>query len=243
MSLKHRPAMFLDVRSTYREPLTRTSPSGYHVALSTLSLLAGMAVLIALSAQITEQILASVFVPEHYFSYFTIQTSLINIGVLVLSGIQGFQTPHDSARWTAIRAHIVAYAVITAVVYNVLLRDIPAAPDSAGLPQWPNEITHVWIPAYLLVDWLVNPHRTRLTWKASAVGVLFPLAWVTGSLLRGYLTDWYPYAFMNPTGELGVPGVLAHLGVIALLIIFSLVATGLINKIHRNLRSDEPLLR
>jgi hypothetical protein len=243
MNLKHRPAMFWDVRDTYREPLTRTSPSGYRVALSTLSLLAGVAVLIALSAQITEQILASVFVPEHYFSYFSIQTSLINIGVLILSGMQGFQSPRDSTRWTAIRAHIVAYAVITGVVYNVLLRAIPPAPDSAGLPQWPNEIIHVWIPAYLLVDWLVNPHRTRLTLKASAVGVLFPLAWVTGSLLRGYLTDWYPYAFMNPTGELGVPGVLAHLGVIALLIIFSLVATGLINKIHRNLRSDEPLLR
>lgn len=242
MDLLHFTARFLGVRSTYQEPSARTSPSGARVALSTLSILAGVAVVIGLSAQITQHIVADAFIPERYFSYFTIQTSLINIAVLILAGIHGFQSPRDSRNWSAIRAHIVAYGVITGIVYNVLLRDIPVAAGSPVLPQWPNEITHVWIPLYLMLDWLLNPHRSRLTWKASAVGVLFPLAWLTGSLLRGYLTGWYPYSFMNPTGELGIPGQLAHLGIIALLIVFSLIATGLVNKIHRSLMPVRTLL-
>lgn len=220
----------------------RTAPSGYRVALSTLSLVAGVAVLVALSAQITQQVLASAFVPEHYFSYFTIMSSLINIAVLLLTGIHGFRSAEDSTTWTAIRAHIVSYAVITGVVYNVLLRDIPVAAGAPIFPQWPNEVTHVWIPLYLVLDWVLNPHRSRLTWKLTVLGVLFPLAWLTGSLLRGYLTGWYPYNFLNPAGEFGSTGMLAHVGVISLLIILSLIAAGLVNRIHQNLLPKRALL-
>lgn len=240
--MKQFPASFFCVRSTYREPLTRTAPSGYRVTLATLSLLAGAAVLVALSAQITQQVLASAFVPEHYFSYFTILSSLINIGVLILSGIHGLKSAEDSKAWTAIRAHIASYAIITAVVYNVLLRDIPVAAGSPVFPQWPNEITHVWIPLYLVLEWILNPHRSKLTWKLTALGLLFPLAWLTGSLLRGYLTGWYPYYFMDPAGELGVMGLLAHMGVIAVLIILSLGAAALVNKIHQTLLPRRALL-
>lgn len=220
----------------------RTAPSATRIVFSALSVLAGVAVLIALTSQITQQVLASAFVPEEYFSYFTIITSLINIVVLVLTGLHGFRTATDAKGWTAIRAHIVAYAVITGVVYNVLLRNIPVAEGSPVFPQWPNEITHVWIPLYLVLDWLINPHRSRLSWKLSSLGVVLPLAWLAGSLLRGYLTGWYPYGFMNPTGELGVFGVVSHLGLIALMIIFSLSATALINQIHQNLRPKPVLL-
>jgi len=230
------------VRRTYREPLTRTTPSFFRVALSLLSLLAAVTILVALSAQITEQVLIDAFTPEHYFSYFTIQTSLINIGVLALTGIHGLQSARDSVRWTAVRAHIVSYAVITGIVYNVLLRDIPVEPGSPVLDQWPNEITHVWIPLYLLVDWLVNPHRSEIRWKAYALGLVFPLAWLVFSMVRGFLTDWYPYYFMNPDYEFGLPGLLAHLGVIALMIIFSLTATGLINRIHSTLKPRRELM-
>lgn len=229
------------MRSTYRELLTRTTPSILRVALSWMSLLAGAVVVIALSAQITEQVLAGSFRPERYFSYFTIQTSLINIGVLLLTGLHGLRSARDSQRWTAIRAHIVSYAVITGAVYNLLLRDIPVEPGMPVLEQWPNEITHVWIPLYLVLEWIINPDRAHLTWKALSTGVIFPLAWLGFSLTRGQLTGWYPYDFMDPTGPLGIPGQLAYLGVIGLIIILMLVATGLLNRIHQNFLPSKTL--
>jgi len=233
--VKHLLAIFLCVRSTYREPLTRTTPSVLRVALSWFSLLAGVSVLVALSGQITEQVLVGSFRPERYFSYFTIQTSLINIAVLLLTGLHGLRSARDYRHWTAIRAHIVSYAVITGVVYNLLLRNIPAEPGMPVLQQWPNDITHVWIPLYLVLDWLVNPERSYLSWKALSAGIIFPVFWLGFALVRGQLTGWYPYSFINPAGELGVPGQLAHVGVMGLIIILTLVATGLINRIHHSL--------
>lgn len=231
------------MRSTYREPLTRTTPSVFRITLSWISLLAGVLVLIALSAQITEQVLAGSFRPERYFSYFTIQTSLINIGVLLMTGLHGLRSARDSHNWTTIRAHIVSYAVITGAVYNLLLRDIPVEPGSPVLQQWPNEVTHVWIPLYLVLEWLINPARAHLSWKALSAGMVFPLLWLGFSLTRGQLTGWYPYEFMDPAGPLGVPGQVAHLGVIGLIIILMLVATGLLNRIHQNLAPSKTLSR
>jgi hypothetical protein len=192
-------------------------------------------VVIALTVQIAEQVATNRFVPENYFAYFTIQTSIINIVVLLMTGLHGFGTTKDSRNWTAVRAHILAYAVITASVYNLLLRDVVVDPTAPPLLQWPNEITHVWIPLYLVLDWILNPHRSQLSPKALALGVLLPLLWVLFTLGRAELTGWYPYEFMNPRSEMGMIGQATHLGVIGLLIILTLIGTGMVNRIHDKL--------
>jgi hypothetical protein len=139
------------------------APSGYRVFLALLNFLAATAAIAALTVQITDQVLNDAFVPERYFSYFTIQTSLANIVVLVLGGSVGLQSARDSRGIAALRANFVAYAIITGAVYNVLLRDSPGAEGAYLSPiQWPNEITHVWIPLYFALDWIVNPHRLKL---------------------------------------------------------------------------------
>jgi hypothetical protein len=233
--VKQVPASLLLVRSTYAEPLARTKPSVYRVVFSLLSLLAAVTVVVALTVQIAEQVATNRFVPESYFAYFTIQSSIINVVVLLASGLHGFSTTKDSTNWTAVRAHIVAYAVITASVYNLLLRDVVVDSSAPPLLQWPNEITHVWIPLYLVLDWILNPNRSHLPAKALSLGVLFPLLWVLFTLGRGEITGWYPYQFMNPDSEMGVIGQVTHLGVIGLLIILTLIGTGMVNRIHDKL--------
>ena len=107
-----------------------------------LSLVAGLSVLASIVWQVTDQVAAGRFQPTEYFAYFTIQTALINIVVLVVGGLLAFRTPIDPPLYSAIRASVFAYAVVTGVVYNLLLRGIPND-DGYVAPPWPNENLHV----------------------------------------------------------------------------------------------------
>jgi hypothetical protein len=200
-----------------------------------MSLLGAVAIVVALTVQIAEQIETNSFVPENYFAYFSIQTSIINMIALLISGLSGFSTTRDSRNWSALRAHLVAYAVITAAVYNVLLRERVADLAEVSLVQWPNEVTHVWIPVYLVLDWILNPHRSKLSATSLSVGLALPLIWVAGTLVRGEITGWYPYYFMDPSSDAGLVVQSAYIGVIGLVIIVTLAAAGLVNRIHDSL--------
>lgn len=218
------------------------APSLYRVVLALLNFVAAIVIVAALAVQITDQVLNGAFVPERYFSYFTIQTSLANIVVLVLTGIVSLQSVRDTRAVAALRANFVAYAIITGAVYNALLRDLPSAEGAYVSPiQWPNEITHVWIPLYFALDWILNPHRHKLPGWTMVAGLAYPLAWFTFTLTRGELTGWYPYAFLNPTGAAGWTGVWTYAAGIALIIVALVSATALVNLIHHNLHPANKL--
>ncbi len=221
--------------------VTATSPLGEKAAaarLATLrhiagiiSIVAGLIVLVALITQITDQISVGRFEPTEYFAFFTIQTAMINIVVMIAGGIMAFRLERDTRLYTAIRASIFSYAIVTGVVYNLLLRDIPNDDGYVG-PVWPNESLHVWIPIYIALDWLLTPGRVRIAWSALWLAVSYPLAWVGVTMLRGAATGWYPYPFLEPDGPNGVVGVVAYVVAIAAFIIVLAALAVVINRVH-----------
>jgi len=184
-----------------------------------LRLAAAIAALGAIVVQIADQISHGAFVPEFYFSYFTVQSSLISIVVLAVGAVLALRWKLDPELFTAIRMSAVAYAAVTCVVYNVLLRDLPDD-GYVGL-AWPGEVLHVWIPVFLIVEWVVAPGRAVLGWERIWTAVGFPLAWLGFTLVRGVLTRWYPYPFLAPDGPDGPVGVLAYVVAISAFIIGS----------------------
>ncbi|WP_130283107.1 Pr6Pr family membrane protein [Microcella alkaliphila] len=183
-----------------------------------LSLAASATVFAALVTQITDQISVGRFEPTEYFAFFTIQTAMINIVVLAVGGVLALRAERDTRLYTAIRASVFSYAVVTGVVYNLLLRDVPNDDGYVG-PWWPNEALHVWVPIYIAVDWMLATGRPRIAWSTMWLAVSYPLIWVGVTMLRGAADGWYPYPFLEPFGPNGVPGVAAHVVAIAALII------------------------
>lgn len=164
---------------------------------------AGVLLLVALAFQIIEKIVNDDMVAVEYFSYFTIEASIIGIVVLLVGGVLALRHPADSVAYTAVRLSVVVYAIVTAGVYNLLLRGIPD--EGFVVTAWPGEIMHVWIPLVFLIDWLVSPGRPALRWTALRIVIAYPLAWLAFTLVRGALTGWYPYPFLEPeTGWLSV---------------------------------------
>ena len=163
---------------------------------------AGLLVLAAMITQIADQAIYDTFVPAEYFSYFTIQSSMMNIVVLITGGVLALRYRRDTVLYTGVRSAITVFAVVTAVVYNVLLRGIP--PEGYVGVQWPTEVHHVWIPIYIVIDWLFATGRARIGYRWLWVAVGYPIAWCAFTLIRGAATGWYPYPFINPaTGGWG----------------------------------------
>ena len=221
--------------------MTLPSPLGEKAASARLSTLrhiagilsigAGVFVLAALITQITDQVSVGRFEPTEYFAFFTIQTAMINIVVMIAGGIMALRIDRDTQLYTAIRASIFSYALVTAAVYNLLLRDVPNDDGYIG-PVWPNELLHVWIPIYIALDWLLAPGRVRVAWTTLWLAVSFPIVWVAVTMLRGAVTGWYPYPFLEPEGPNGVIGVVMYvLGISVFIITIAAVAV-IINHIH-----------
>jgi hypothetical protein len=167
--------------------------------VAALRLIAGLALLATIVIQITDRVVNNAFDPWEYFSYFTIDSSLINIVVFLVGGVMALRLASDSELYTRVRMATLTYAVVTAGVYNLLLRNIPYSGDFVGLP-WPNEIIHVWVPLFIVLDWLFSPGRPALEWNSLRLVVIFPVAWLIYTLMRGAASggEIYPYPFLDP---------------------------------------------
>ena len=77
---------------------------------------------------------------------------------------------------------------------------------------------------------LVGP-RPRITWSAVAWAFVWPVAWIVYTFVRGAVTGWYPYPFMN-AAELGYPRAV---GVTSLVVVLALVLAVALKYLDRRL--------
>jgi len=162
----------------------------------------------------------------HFFSFFTIEANVISAVVLVIGAyFLLFRKGPDPSWYNLVRASAATYMIVTGIVYNLLLRGIDL-PQGSTL-GWSNEVLHVIACLWMLIDWLLAPGRspiaTRELWKV----LVFPIAWVVYTLIRGPLAVdtvygnpfWYPYPFLNPnTSANGYLSVTFYVVLIALVI-------------------------
>jgi hypothetical protein len=192
----------------------------------------GLLVLAALVTQIVSELAHDSFVPGEYFSYFTIESSMMNVVVLLVGGVLALGPRLDSELFTSVRVAILSYAVITGLVYNVLLRNLPGD-GGYDPPRWCNEVMHVWVPIFILLDWILlgviqAPGRVPVPWKRLWLVVSYPLAWLAFTMIRGALTGWYPYPFLDPAGPGGIPSLLVYVvGIAAFIVAIASAAIGL----------------
>jgi len=199
-------------------------------AFGYLRLFTAAAIIFAVAWQIIDRLVHNVFRPGEYFAFFTILTSLFTAAVLIGAGLALMRSGEDSPGWMKLRVSLTTAYVIVAVVYNILLRnDNTVAPaDALAHYQWPtppNEIVHVWAPALVLADFVLARFGERLKLRAAWSVLIYPLAWLVATIIRGIATGWWPYWFLDPTGAGGVGGMLTYAGLIT--VFFTLVGFGL----------------
>lgn len=187
-----------------------------------------LAMLASVVWQIASRVANDVFRPWEYFSYFTIQTSLIAIVTLAVSGWFAWNGRSETRVLNIVRLSTVTFTVVVTLVYNMLLRGLPdaAADGDYVWPILPNEILHVWAAIFMLIDWMLSSRRINLRIRAIFWTLLFPLAWLVYSIIRGLATDWWPYWFINPNEPAGIMGMLTY--IVGIMLFLLIVAIGLL---------------
>jgi hypothetical protein len=149
-------------------------------------------VLVAIAFQAWTLIEAGFFRPLRYFAFFTILSNLFAAVVFLALAVRHGRT--ESRTFDLLRGAAVVYLVVTFIVVVPLLS---SAELQVGVP-WVDFVVHKLFPVVVVLDWLIDPPTTRLKIRDGLLWLVFPLAWVALTLIRGAVDHWYPYPFLDP---------------------------------------------
>lgn len=143
----------------------------------------------------------------NFFSYFTIESNMLAIVVLIVGGLVNPQ----SRNWAYLRGAATLFMIITGIVYAALLANAEVGLTTA----WVDDTLHRVIPLVMLADWIFFSPWTRGSLVAALGWLTGPLAYFAYSLLRGPIAHWYPYPFLDPRHEGGYGRVTLYAVVLA----------------------------
>lgn len=134
------------------------------------------------------------FNPINFFSFFTIQTNSLVFITLLISGIA--VAAGKNKKLDVLRSATTVYALIVGIGFSLLLSGLEGIRLTAV--PWDNTVLHYIIPVAMLGDFLINRPTRHIPFKKGLMWLLFPIVYVAYSLIRGAITGWYPYPFLNP---------------------------------------------
>ena len=211
-------------------------PRSLQTTVGVVRIATAASLIFAMVWQISDRMAHNVFRPGEYFAYFTIDSSMVAAVALAVAGVWALQGKAETAVMNRVRLSVSTYAIVVGVVYNALLRGLPGSPEDGNYvwPQAPNEILHVWALVFIFLDFALttvsNPPKFKQIWWV----LLFPLAWVLFTIVRGSITGWWPYWFLDPTDKGGLPQMIGYIfGIMAFMLVSAIAATAATKLIRR----------
>ncbi|MEV7550157.1 Pr6Pr family membrane protein [Amycolatopsis sp. NPDC089917] len=164
-------------------------------------------------------------------AFFTIDSNvLVGVGSLLLAlGVAGRSTLFGVLRLTGLVG-----IIVTGVVFQVALADLY---ELHGWAQFADTMLHKVSPLMCVAGWLLFGPRGQLSWRVMWWSLVYPLAWLAVTLVRGAIIGFYPYPFVDP-GINGYGGVAFNCVLIGLLFIGLAAAAVGFDRTFR--RRDEP---
>lgn len=139
----------------------------------------------------------------NYFSFFTIQSNIIAVIVLLIGASGASFVIRPTFAWNLARGGAAIYMTLTFIVYGLLL----TGEDLQVAEPWVNNVVHRIVPIVMIIDFLIRPLYHKITFRQSLVWAIFPIAWLVYTIIRGIAIGWYPYPFLDPDKAGGWPGV------------------------------------
>ena len=164
------------------------------------------------------------FATLRFFSYFTI---LSNVLVLLAAGSVAVGWRSRLAGFSSrarVRAGVALYIGMTGLVYFVILRHLW---QPQGAQWWADTGLHYAVPLLYLGWWLSGSRHGELRWRDLPRWLLFPLAFLLWSFLRGAWVHEYPYPCID-VDALGLGTVLRNAaGILLLFVAFGALLIGI----------------
>lgn len=124
-------------------------------------------------------------------SFFTIQSNII---VTVVAVTLFIRPSRDGPLWRIARLASLVCITVTGIVYVSLLRGLY---ELTPADRVADTGLHYVTPVLVIVGWVLFGPRPRIGVRTIALTLLFPVLWLGYTLVRGALTDEYPYPFLD----------------------------------------------
>jgi hypothetical protein len=126
------------------------------------------------------------------FAFFTIESNVI-VGVTCL--LLAIDPARSSTVFAVFRLIGVVAITVTFLVFHVALSRLL---DLDTWPQVANQLQHTVVPILAVAGWVMFGPRGLTSARVVRLSVLFPLAYMVFTAVRGPLaSDWYPYPFAD----------------------------------------------
>jgi hypothetical protein len=149
--------------------------------------------------------------------FFTIQSNII---VCVTTLLLAISVTRGSTIFRVFRLDGLVCITVTFVVFQLALRHLQ---DLTGTAAVADALLHTVSPIMCVVGWLLFGPRCLTSLRVTLLSMLYPIAWMVFTLVRGPIVDYYPYPFIDPRDN-GYLTVSLNLALIAVL--FLAVAGG-----------------
>ena len=196
-------------------------------------------VLAAIVAAMAEAMSRDVFDPTRFFAFFTIQSNLI--GVATVAWLLAVGDAPRPAALDRLRGAATLYLTITFFVVITLLSGV-----DVQLPlAWVDVVLHKVFPIVIVLDWLLDPPRHRLTLRDVGLWLVYPIGWAVLTVIRGALDGWYPYPFLDPArsggyGPVAITIVAITIGFIAVGAVIMAIGNARSRATDANAAADPP---
>ncbi|WP_091371921.1 Pr6Pr family membrane protein [Mucilaginibacter mallensis] len=136
-------------------------------------------------------------------SYFTILSNILVAKSLTLPLL------NPTGRWgkyfssASATGAITVYIATVGITYNIILRNLIVL---EGFSILANELLHVVVPVLYVIYWFLFAAKARLKWSEIYYWLIYPLVYLVYILIRGAISGYYPYPFVD-VGKLGYASV------------------------------------
>lgn len=131
----------------------------------------------------------------NFFSFFTVESNIL--AAVMLLAIGTYELLGKTGKQIALfRGAVTLYMTITGIIYVLLLSGNEVALQTTV--PWINFVLHYLMPVVILADWLILAPKIRLSVRQIPLWLIFPIAYLIYSLIRGAIVGWYPYPFLDP---------------------------------------------
>ncbi|HEX5061733.1 MAG TPA: Pr6Pr family membrane protein [Kofleriaceae bacterium] len=204
--------------------------------LTALTVVTALAFHVAIAAEGDPQFASAAASVANMFTYFTITSNVI---VGVVSALLASGRARGESWLSALCVAGLTAITITAAVFHVVLAS--AIPALSGAPAVANTLVHTVVPTVFIAGWAAFGPRGTVHVRTVLLSLIYPVTWLAFTLIRGVLSDYYPYPFMDAT-QIGYAQMALNVTLVAVLYVVLAVAFGAIDRAlaHRSSAAQVP---
>lgn len=141
-----------------------------------------------------------------YLGYFTVLTNIIAAFALTAPLVAPQSRAGGFFARPSVISGVAASIAVVGIVYSLVLRKTW---DPQGWQLVADRLLHDVMPLVFLVYWWLAVPGRSVRWTNIPTWAMYPLLYLVYALLRGAVTGWYPYPFID-VSTLGYGRTMVH---------------------------------